>query len=112
VTDLHERGVEKEVALVVWGEFGRTPRINKNGGRDHWAPAGSVLLAGGGLRLGQVLGDTGPRAERARGEPFTAQNILATIYHVLGVNPCAYLSDYTGRPIAVLDDPKPIAELV
>jgi hypothetical protein len=110
--DIYARGLDQDVAVVVWGEFGRTPRINKDGGRDHWAPASFALVAGGGLRMGQVIGDTGPRAERSRGVPYTPANLLATLYRVLGIDPALTLPDYNGRPMYLLDDRRVIEELV
>jgi hypothetical protein len=112
VADLYDRGLEKDVLVLVWGEFGRTPKINKTGGRDHWAPASFVVMVGGGLKMGQVVGDTGPRAERSRGTPYTPQNVLATIYHVLGIDPATTIPDHTGRPIYLLDDRRRIEELL
>jgi hypothetical protein len=112
VTDLRERGLDQEVAVVVMGEFGRTPRINNNAGRDHWNEAGCVLLAGGGLRMGQVIGTTDSRGERSRSQPIRYQNIFATLYHVLGIDPAQTLPDMGGRPLPLLDDRTPIAELV
>jgi len=103
ITDLYERGLDKNIAVVVWGEFGRTPKINKDGGRDHWAPAGHALIAGGGFKLGQVIGDTGPRGERecGRATPYTP-----------AIDPEKTLPDYNGRPLYLLDDRDPIAELL
>jgi hypothetical protein len=112
VTDLRERGLDQEVAVVVMGEFGRTPRINSNAGRDHWNEAGCVLLAGGGLRMGQVIGTTDTRGERSRSQPIRYQNIFATLYHVLGIDPGQTLPDMGGRPLPLLDDRAPIAELI
>src|SRR5262249_36642311 len=84
VTDLHDRGLDKDVLVVVWGEFGRTPRITPVAGRDHWVDAGFALLAGGGLKMGQVVGQTDARAAQPRGRGFHAQNVLATVYQHLG----------------------------
>jgi len=116
VTDLHERGLAKDVAVVVWGEMGRTPRVGTQrgtvAGRDHWPQAGFALLAGGGLQMGQVIGATDPRGERPRGEPYTPQNVLATLYSVLGIDPVTTLNDHTGRPVYLLDDRRKIEELV
>jgi len=112
VSDLHDRGLDKDVAVVAWGEMGRTPRVNKNGGRDHWGPAGLVLFAGGGMKMGQVIGATGPHGDRSRGLPYRPSNVLATLYELLGIDPAATLPDYTGRPMYLLDDPRPIAELL
>jgi hypothetical protein len=112
VTDLRERGLDQDVAVVVMGEFGRTPKINNDAGRDHWNEAGCVLLAGGGLRMGQVIGATDSRGERSRSQPIRYQNIFATLYHVLGIDPGQTLPDMGGRPLPLLDDRAPIAELV
>jgi hypothetical protein len=113
VTDLYERGLDKDICVVVWGEFGRTPKINKTGGRDHWAPAGNAFICGGGLKMGQVVGDTGPKAERSKGTVYTPQNVLATLYkHVLGIDPEATLPDLSGRPVYLVDDRRCIEELL
>ncbi len=112
VSDLRDRGLDQDVTVVVMGEFGRTPKINANAGRDHWAEAGCVLLAGGGLRMGQVIGSTDSRGERSRTQPIRYQNIFATLYHVLGIDPEQTLPDMGGRPLPLLDDGAPIAELV
>jgi hypothetical protein len=112
LTDLRDRGLERDVLVVVLGEFGRTPKISQPGpGREHWAEAGCALFAGGGLRMGQVIGDTDSRGERARSTPATFQNILATIYHVLGIDPLTRLNDFTGRPQHLLEEREPIAAL-
>jgi len=112
VTDLHERGLDKEVAVLVWGEFGRTPRINKVEGRDHWPEASFALFAGGGLRTGQVVGETDSQAARPKTRALTAQDVLATVYQTLGISPSNALVDFSGRPRCLVDDGKPIAELV
>jgi hypothetical protein len=116
VTDLHDRGLDRDVAVVVWGEMGRTPRIGTQqgtvGGRDHWPQSGFALLAGGGLRVGQVVGATDARGENPYGGAYTPQNVLATLYRVLGIDPIATLPDHQGRPVYLLDDRRPIAELV
>jgi hypothetical protein len=112
VTDLQERGLEKEVLVLVWGEFGRTPKVNNVQGRDHWPSAGFALLAGGGLRMGQVVGATDSRGAEVKSGAVGAQNVLATAYHALGIDPSHSLPDFTGRPTPLLDDPRPIAELV
>ncbi len=112
VDDLQQRGLANDVAVVVWGEMGRTPRINRQEGRDHWQDSGFVLLAGGGLRTGQVIGATDRHASRPRGNPHTAQHIFATLYHHLGIDPTLTLTDFTGRPQFLLDDREPIRELL
>lgn len=116
ITDLAERGLDRHVTVLLWGEMGRSPRIGTESGRptgrDHWAQASFALMAGGGLRMGQAVGDTGPRAERIAGAPFTPQNILATLYHVLGIDPTMTFPNFSGRPMTLLDDPKPIEQLI
>ncbi len=112
-TDLRERGLDQDVLVVVLGEFGRTPRIGYPGpGREHWADAGCVLFFGGGLRMGQVIGETDSRAERSRSGSITFQNIFATIYQHLGIPLHTQLLDFNGRPQNLLNDPTPISELL
>jgi Protein of unknown function (DUF1501) len=86
ITDIYDRGLDQDVMIVACGEFGRAPWVNEHGGRNHWSPSGSVLFAGGGLKVGQVIGDTGPigERERLRSQPYTAGNIYATIFRHLG----------------------------
>jgi uncharacterized protein (DUF1501 family) len=110
VTDLHERGLDKEVLVLVWGEFGRTPKISLSG-RDHWPDASFALFAGA-VRTGQVIGQTDSRGERPRNRPLGPQNVIGTIYHALGIDYRQKLNDFTGRPMQLLDDGEPIAELV
>ncbi len=111
--DLRDRGLDRDVLVVVLGEFGRTPKIEPEGpGRGHWAEAGCVLFFGGGLRMGQVIGETDSRGERAKTGNINFQNIIATIYHVLGIDPATTLADFNGRPQYLLDDREPIPELV
>jgi hypothetical protein len=113
INDLRERGLEKDVLVVVLGEFGRTPKIGQPGpGRNHHAAAGCAVLFGGGLKMGQVIGQTDSRAERSKTGKINFQNIMATIYHVLGIEPSLQLTDFNGRPQYVLEDREPIAELL
>jgi hypothetical protein len=111
VTDLHERGLDQEVAVLVWGEFGRTPKVNNVEGRDHWPETGFALFAGGGLRTGQVVGETDSRGGSPKSRAVGAQNVLATLYHTLGIDPTQTVQDFGGRPMPLLDDGNPIAEL-
>ena len=113
VEDLHERGLDKDVAVVAWGEFGRTPQINADGGRDHWPQLGCALLAGGGMRTGQVIGATdrlgGEIAER--GVHFG--EVFATLYNQLGLDTARVtIPDLTGRPKYLVDGWQPMRELV
>jgi uncharacterized protein (DUF1501 family) len=110
VTDLHDRGLEKEVLVVVWGEFGRTPKIVQNG-RDHWPDVGFALFAGA-VKTGQVIGTTDSRGERPKTRALSAQSVLGTVYHTLGIDWRTKVNDFSGRPVQLLDDGEPIAELV
>lgn len=114
VEDLHARGLDRDVAVVAWGEFGRTPKINNNAGRDHWPRVCSALLAGGGFRTGQVIGATDRLGGEAVERPVTFQEVFATLYHHLGINlGSRRLFDFRGRPQYLVDpDVKPIAELL
>jgi uncharacterized protein (DUF1501 family) len=113
VTDLEERGMLGDVSVVVWGEFGRTPRINKEGGRDHWPAVGPALLAGGGMKVGQVIGATDRHAGAVVSRPVSYQDVFATLYHNLGIDPDATtLTDPNRRPQHLLDQGQPIRELV
>jgi hypothetical protein len=113
VDDLHQRGLDRDVTVLVWGEFGRTPKINPQGGRDHWPPVGCALFAGGGLRTGQVIGSTDRLADHAKDRPVHFQEIYATLYHNLGINPAtATVTDLSGRPVHVVDEYDPIRELL
>jgi hypothetical protein len=112
--DLHSRGLEKDVSVVVWGEFGRTPKINADGGRDHWPQVSAALLAGGGMRCGQVVGATNRLGEYAVERPITYEEVFATLYRNLGIDPYhAQITDLAGRPTPILEPEfQPIRELV
>jgi hypothetical protein len=110
--DLAARGLDREVLLVITGEFGRTPRINGSAGRDHWAPLSTLALAGGGLRMGQIVGESSARAEVPKSRPISPQDLLATVFHVLGLPLDLHYQDPTGRPVPLIDGGRPIAELV
>lgn len=110
VTDLHQRGLDKEVLVLVWGEFGRTPKISQSG-RDHWPDASFALFAGA-VRGGQVVGETDSRGERPKKRAVGPRNVLGTVYHALGIDPTIKLNDFSGRPTQLLDDGEPIRELL
>jgi hypothetical protein len=112
--DLRDRGLDRDVTVLVWGEFGRTPRINGNAGRDHWPAVGCALLAGGGMRTGQVIGATTRLAETAKDRPVHFQEVFATLYHNLGIDVrAATLTDLGGRPHYLVDAGRePLRELV
>ena len=112
IEDLRARGLDNDVLVVMLGEFGRTPKIAKPGpGREHHADAGCAIFAGGGLKMGQVIGETDSRAERAKSGSINFQNIMSTIYKVMGVDPKVKLPDFNGRPQHILADREPIREL-
>ena len=113
IQDLHDRGMEDDVVTVVWGEFGRTPKINGNdGGRDHWSPAMSALVAGGGLKMGQAIGATSARGEYPIDKKYQVPQLLSAIYHALGIDPAMTFPDNSGRPMYILDERNPVAELI
>ena len=116
IEDIHARGLDRKVLLVAVGEFGRTPKINNRRatgsvGRDHWPQAYSALVSGGGLRMGQVVGATNSKGEYPTRRPVTPQDLLATIYRHLGIDPRRSFLDFSGRPTPILFDGAPIAEL-
>jgi hypothetical protein len=110
--DLHVRGLEKDVSVVVWGEFGRTPKINPQAGRDHWPNVSFALLAGGGMRTGQVIGSTDRIGGTAKDRPVHIQSVFATLYQNLGLNAETSVPDRANRPMYLLDRFEPIRELV
>ncbi|WLD13077.1 DUF1501 domain-containing protein [Planctellipticum variicoloris] len=113
IADLCERGLDKDVTVVAWGEFGRTPRINADGGRDHWPQVGGALLAGGGMRTGQVIGATDRLGGSIAERPVHFGEVFATLYKNLGLDPQAFaLRDLAGRPQPLVDHWKPLPELV
>ncbi len=113
VADLEERGMLDDVSIVAWGEFGRTPRINnKNGGRDHWPRVGPCLLAGGGMRTGQIIGATDRIAGSAVSRPVHYKDVFATLYRNLGIDARQLtIDDPQGRPQYLLDNGEPISEV-
>jgi uncharacterized protein (DUF1501 family) len=112
IGDLHERGLHNRVLVNVMGEFGRTPKINKDAGRDHWPGAFCVLMAGGGLQMGQMIGTTDRSGAFPSSHPYSPGDILATIYHVLRINWREEFHDLTGRPVKILSEGRPIKELI
>jgi Protein of unknown function (DUF1501) len=114
IEDLHDRGMDQDVVTVCWGEFGRTPRVNgsQGGGRDHWAPVMSAMIAGGGLRMGQAIGSSNSRGETPRDRSCTASQVLATIYRAMGIDASLTFPNQSGRPMYVLDDRETLPELL
>lgn len=113
VQDLEDRGMLDDVTVVVWGEFGRTPRINPSAGRDHWPQVSCALLAGGGMKTGQAIGATNRLGEYAKDRPVPVQEVVSTIYHNLGIDlNMTTLKDPTGRPQFLVDHRDPLPELL
>ncbi len=113
VEDLHNRGLDKDIAVVVWGEFGRTPKINKDAGRDHWPQVSCALLACGGMRTGQIIGSTDKFGEHAKDRPVTFPEVFATLYHSLGIDTNhVTVNDLGGRPQYLVDHVEAMKELV
>ena len=112
ISDLHDRGLDKDVVVIAWGEFGRTPQINKDAGRDHWPQVGGGLLAGGGFKTGQVIGATDRIGGTITKRPVHFGEVHATLYKHFGIDPHAVtLPDLTGRPHYLVDEWKPLPEV-
>lgn len=112
VEDIYDRGMQDDVLVLAMGEFGRTPKINKDAGRDHWPGAMSVLYSGGGLKMGQMIGTTNALAEYPTSKPYTPGCVLSTMYHALGIDHKHVFYDQAQRPMPVLSEGEPIKELV
>lgn len=111
IEDLHERGLSDDVAVVAWGEFGRTPQINKDAGRDHWPQVGGGLIAGGGFRTGQVIGSTDRMGAEIASRPVHFGEVHASLHKFLGIDPETKLHDLAGRPQYIVDGHRPMSEL-
>lgn len=114
VVDLCDRGLYDDTVIVMGGEFGRTPRIGDStpDGRGHWPEAGILWIGGGGIRTGQILGQTDARGEQVIGHPIGMKSVLAAVYKILGVDPSQTILDHNGRPQMILDEPEPLAGLL
>ena len=113
VEDLHQRGLDKDVTVIAWGEFGRTPKINKDGGRDHWPRVSSALMAGGGMRTGQAIGTTNRLGEEPKERPIHFQEVFATLYHNLGIDAATtQITDLNDRPHYLVDGYRPLPEVI
>ncbi|MEC8801522.1 MAG: DUF1501 domain-containing protein, partial [Planctomycetota bacterium] len=112
IEDLYERGMDKDVAVVAWGEFGRTPKINKDAGRDHWPRVGGGLIAGGGFRTGQVIGATDRLGGEVADRPVHFGEVHATLHRFLGIPEDATVDDLTGRPQYLVDGHQPLHEIL
>src|SRR3984957_5813327 len=112
IHDLVDRGMDKDVVTVMWGEFGRTPKINNSdGGRDHWSPVMSAFVAGGGLKMGQAIGSSSARGEYPRDRRISVPQVLSTLYKAVGIDPAKTFSNGSGRPMYILDDREVVKEL-
>ena len=111
IEDLHQRGLAERVLVVACGEFGRNPRIDKNAGRGHWPRAMTAVLAGGGIRTGQVIGSTTADGGEPADRPLLPGDLLASIYRVLGIDHEQTLPDLQNRPVRLVDAGEPIREL-
>jgi arylsulfatase A-like enzyme len=112
VQDLDERGLLDSTLVVVMGEMGRSPRINAKAGRDHWPQCGFSLLTGGGVRSGMVFGATDKHAAYPSRDPVSPGDVVATIYHLLGIDPQLTIPDLGGRPVAIAHGGEPIAGVI
>jgi hypothetical protein len=114
IGDLCARGMDKDVCTVMWGEFGRTPKIGDvtADGRGHWPPAMSALIAGGGLKMGQAVGSTTSKGEHPKDRPYRVSQVLATMYQAMGIDPSQTFPNGSGRPMYILDDRDPVTELL
>ena len=110
--DLEERGMLDDTTVVVWGEFGRTPKVNKNSGRDHWAPLSTLALAGGGLQMGQTVGESAEKVDVPKTKPIRPQDLMATVFHVLGIERRTQFVNTAGRPVYMVEDGRAIEALV
>ena len=110
--DLSDRGLLEKTMVIVTGEFGRTPRINKNAGRDHWGPGFTVAMGGGGIKGGHVVGTSDARAERPAENPYGPEDLAVTLHHLLGINPKDEFHTAEGRPVPIAGDGRLIRELI
>ena len=112
VDDVKQRGLSDKILLVVTGEFGRTPKVNRNAGRDHWGPLCTLALSGGGLKMGQVVGLSDAKAYRPESTPIRPQDLMATVFDVLGIDRQLQFVNQAGRPVYLIEDGQPISELI
>ncbi|MEZ6044795.1 MAG: DUF1501 domain-containing protein [Planctomycetaceae bacterium] len=112
LTDLSNRGMLDSTMVICMGEFGRTPRINNEAGRDHWGPTNTIIMAGGGIQGGRIVGATDAKGERPDGDSHGPEDLAATIYQCLGINPKQEFITPEGRPVSIVNDGKVIEELL
>ena len=112
IEDLDQRGLLETTLLVIGGEFGRTPKINKDAGRDHWPTVYTTVLCGGGLKQGVILGESDSLGETPKSRPISHQDVLATIYHQLGIDYRKTYFNEAHRPVEILNYGRPIEEIL
>jgi uncharacterized protein (DUF1501 family) len=112
LTDLQERGLQRKTLVLVMGEFGRTPRVNKDAGRDHWGPSNCILLSGGGIGGGLVVGSTDGHGEKPADNPVGPADLAATVFHCLGINAQDEFHTPEGRPVKIANDGRVLRELL
>ena len=112
VEDIEQRGLNQNILLVISGEFGRTPKVNPGAGRDHWAPLSTLALAGGGLKMGQVIGESAAKVDVPKTAPIGPQDLMATVFDVLGIDRRVQFTNQAGRPTYMIEEGKPIEALV
>lgn len=112
IEDMDLRGLNDKILVVLSGEFGRTPKINGSGGRDHWAPLSTLALVGGGLKMGQVIGESAEKADVPKTAPITPLDLVSTVYHVLGIDRRIQFTNTAGRPVYMVEGGRPIEELI
>ena len=112
IEDLDSRGLLDTTLLIIGGEFGRTPKINKDAGRDHWPMVYTTVLAGGGLKGGAILGESDALGEAPAARPISVQDVLATVYHQLGINTHKTFFNEAHRPVEILNYGQPIQEIL
>jgi len=112
IDDIYNRGLDKDVSVVVWGEFGRTPKINKDAGRDHWPRVFSVVLAGGGIKRGIVYGSSDSTASEPENDPLSVEDLAHTVYHCLGIDAEKKLISPGPRPIDIVRNGALVRDLV
>lgn len=112
VEDCYQRGLNEKILLVITGEFGRTPKVNQRAGRDHWAPLSTLALSGGGLQMGQTVGESAPKLDVPHSKAIRPQDLMATIFHVLGIDRSIQFVNQAGRPVYMLEEGRPISELI
>ncbi len=112
IEDMDLRGLNDKILVVLSGEFGRTPKINGSGRRDHWAPLSTLALVGGGLKMGQVIGESAEKADVPKTAPITPLDLVSTVYHVLGIDRRIQFTNTAGRPVCYGRRGRPIDELI